>query len=86
VEEGTAVYRLRDWRRRRLLSVRELASKSGVAKRTVEQAETGRAAPRGATARKLSAALDVRPEQVIEFRRAMGLTDRSDQNASNEGE
>jgi transcriptional regulator with XRE-family HTH domain len=76
MEEGTEVYPLRAWRRRRLLSIRALAAEAGVAKRTIEEAEAGRTVPHGATARKLSATLGVAPEQVSEFRRAMGLPER----------
>jgi transcriptional regulator with XRE-family HTH domain len=64
---------LKAWRRRRLLTFRALAAAAGVALRTVVEVEAGRRAPRPDTVRALSAALDVEPEQVVEFRRVMGF-------------
>jgi transcriptional regulator with XRE-family HTH domain len=65
---------LKEWRARRVLSIRELARRAGVAQRTIVQAEAGRQTPRPATMRKLAAALDVVPEEIDEFRVAIEAT------------
>ncbi len=62
---------LREIRIRKLLSVRELAKRAGVAQRTVVEAEARRQVPRPATMRKLAGALGVDPMEVDEFRAAM---------------
>jgi transcriptional regulator with XRE-family HTH domain len=62
---------LRELRIRRLLSLRELAKRAGVAQRTIVEAEAGRQAPRPSTMRKLAEALDVDPMEVDEFRAAI---------------
>ena len=62
---------LREVRVRRLLSIRGLASRAGVAPLTVQLVEAGRRVPQLGTIRKLAAALDVEPEAITEFRRAM---------------
>ena len=62
---------LREVRIRRLLSIRALAAASGVATRTIVEAEAGRQAPRLATMRRLADALGVAPEEVDEFRAAI---------------
>ena len=62
---------LREVRIRRLLSIRELAKRAGVAQRTVVEAEAGRQVPRPATMRKLAEALGVDPLEVDEFRAAV---------------
>ena len=72
------VLALKKWRQRRLLSIRALAQEANVAPRTVELVERGERTPRGQTVRRLSAALEVEPEQVTEFRRAMGYEEASD--------
>ncbi|CAA9530435.1 MAG: hypothetical protein AVDCRST_MAG73-898 [uncultured Thermomicrobiales bacterium] len=64
---------LRGWRRRRLHTVRSLATAAGTATRTIVELEGGSRSPRVGTIRAISAALEVPPEQVVEFRRAMGL-------------
>jgi transcriptional regulator with XRE-family HTH domain len=75
-EPSAEVATLKAWRRRRLLTVRALAAAAGVAQRTVVEVEAGRRGPQPGTIRALSAALGVEPEQVTEFRRAMGLGDQ----------
>ena len=62
---------LRETRIRKLLSLRELAKRAGVAQRTIVEAEAGRQVPRPATMRKLAAALGVDPLEVDEFRAAI---------------
>ena len=62
---------LREERVRRLLSVRALAKRAGVAPTTVHLVETGQRLPQLLTAQKLSAALGVEPNEVDEFRAAI---------------
>ena len=64
---------LRQLRLERLLSTRGLAERAGCARLTVITAERGTRTPSYETIRRLSAALEVAPGEVIEFRRAMGL-------------
>ena len=73
-----AVRTLERWRRERPLSIRELAEAAGVSTRTVLLVEHGEQVPRPATVRKLAAALGVEPNQVREFRAAMGLPDEEE--------
>lgn len=67
---------LRECRRRKLLSIADLATAAGVSTRTIVDLEHGRTVPRLLTMRKLSAALDVAPEEVEEFRRAIAEEDQ----------
>lgn len=62
---------LREARAARLLTVRGLAEKAGVAPSTVFLIESGRSMPRFTAIRKLSAALDVDPSEIDEFRAAI---------------
>jgi transcriptional regulator with XRE-family HTH domain len=62
---------LRDFRAERLLSLRDLARLAEVAPSTVYLIEAGRSTPRRSVIRLLSAALDVDPMAVTEFRRAL---------------
>ena len=62
---------LREARARRLLSLRQLAERAGVAPTTVHLIEAGRRLPHPGTIRKLAAALGVAPAEVEEFRAAM---------------
>jgi transcriptional regulator with XRE-family HTH domain len=64
---------LREWRIRRLLSMRELAERANVAQRTLVEAELGRQVPHPKTMRKLAEALDVDPMDVDEFRTAIDV-------------
>lgn len=66
---------LRSWRLRKLLPIDALAALAGASSRTVVDAEHGRHRIRLDTIRRLSDALGVRPEQVVEFRPWMGLVD-----------
>lgn len=56
--------RLRRLRQQRLLTLRELAERSGVAFTTVHRIETGKVAPRLRTLRRLAEALGVPPEAL----------------------
>ena len=58
---------LRDWRRRRAISIEDLAASSGVSTKTIVQIEHGRQVPRFKTIRQLSAALGIEPQDVAEF-------------------
>jgi len=62
---------LREVRAARLMTVRSLAERAGVAFSTVHLIETGRSAPRFAVIEKLSAALGVEPAEVEEFAAAI---------------
>ena len=59
---------LREERIRRLLGVRSLAERAGIAPTTVHLIETGRRRPQFLTIEKLSRALGVDPTDVAEFR------------------
>ncbi len=62
---------LKQARAERLLTIRGLAEKAGVAFSTVYLVENGRSMPRFEVIRKLSDALGVEPRQIAEFRAAM---------------
>jgi len=57
--------KLREWRQRRLLTLRELAVKSGVQFHTIHAIETGKQEPRMSTVRKLISALDIPAEELL---------------------
>jgi transcriptional regulator with XRE-family HTH domain len=57
--------RLRDLRKRRLLTQEELAEHSGVGVATIIRAERNQVEPRGSTIRKLAEALNVEPEELV---------------------
>ncbi len=59
---------LKDARRRRLLSIRTLAERAGVSPTTVYYAENGRRAPGFRAIRDISAALEMDPLEIEEFR------------------
>ncbi len=62
---------LKEARAARLLTVRNLAALAGVAPSTVYLIETGQSSPRFVVIEKLSAALDVEPSEIAEFRAAI---------------
>ena len=66
--------RLVELRADRLLSIRGLAQKAGVSQRTVHTVERGTTRPTLNTVRKLSAALEIDPREVDEFREAIEKT------------
>ena len=57
--------RLRDLRRRALLTQRELADKSDVGVTTIIRIERNQVEPQGSTIRKLARALNVAPEELV---------------------
>ena len=57
--------RLRDLRKRSLLTQRELADKSGVGVTTIIRIERNQVEPHGRTIRKLAEALEVAPEELV---------------------
>jgi transcriptional regulator with XRE-family HTH domain len=57
--------KLRHWRERRLLTLRELGAKSGVQFHTIHAIETGRQEPRVSTLRKLVEALEVSVDELL---------------------
>lgn len=62
---------LKEARAARLLTVRALAERAGVAFSTVHLIETGKSVPRFDAIRKLSDALGVEPGEIAEFAAAM---------------
>ena len=59
------VERLKELRRERVLSLRELEEKSGVSYNTIWRIEDGRQGAHPKTVRKLAEALGVRPSELI---------------------
>jgi transcriptional regulator with XRE-family HTH domain len=59
------VKRLKELRRRQVLSLRELEEKSGVSYNTIWRIEDGRQGAHPRTIRKLADALGVRPSELI---------------------
>ena len=57
--------RLRDLRRRAVMSQEDLAEKSGVARDTISKLETGQRGAYPSTIRKLAAGLDVEPHMLV---------------------
>jgi transcriptional regulator with XRE-family HTH domain len=58
--------KLKEWRLRRLLTQEELAQKAGTTEATISRLEAGLHEARISTVRKLAAALDVEPAELIE--------------------
>jgi transcriptional regulator with XRE-family HTH domain len=57
--------RLRNLRKRSLLTQKELADKSGVGVTTIIRIERNQVEPHGSTIRKLAGALSVAPEELV---------------------
>ena len=57
--------RLRDLRKRKLLTQEQLADRSGVGIATIVRVERNQVEPRGSTIRKLEEALNVEPEELV---------------------
>ena len=68
---------LKQTRAKRLLTVRGLAKKAGVAPSTVYLIENGKSNPRFSVIEKLSLALDVEPAEIVEFSEAILRAGRS---------
>ena len=64
---------LREERVRRLLTVRSLAERAGVAPTTVHLIETGRRRPQFLTIERLSRALEIDPAEITEFRKVLNV-------------
>ena len=58
--------RLKEWRLRKALTQRELATMAGLTQSTVALIETGRQSPRPTTMRKLARALGLKPAELFE--------------------
>jgi DNA-binding XRE family transcriptional regulator len=71
VYNGCMKKTLREWRIARLLGVKALARVAGVSNKTVVDIEYGRVTPKLRTIRRICAALNVAPSDVIEFQAAM---------------
>jgi transcriptional regulator with XRE-family HTH domain len=61
------VQKLRELRRRRVLTLRELEEESGVSYNTIWRIENGYREARPSTIRKLAAALGVEPEELVKI-------------------
>ena len=57
--------RLRDLRKRSLLTQEQLAERSGIGVATIIRVERNQVEPRGSTIRKLAEALSVEPEELV---------------------
>ena len=57
--------RLRDLRKRKLLTQEDLAERSGVGIATIVRVERNQVEPRGSTIRKLARALEVDPAELV---------------------
>ena len=57
--------RLRDLRKRKLLTQEQLAERSGVGIATIVRVERNQVEPRGSNIRKLAEALSVEPEELV---------------------
>lgn len=62
---GVDGVRLRQWRERRLLTLRDLSAQSGVAFATLQRIESGKQEPRPSTLRRILKVLDISPEDVL---------------------
>ena len=59
--------KLRELRKRRVLTMEELAEKANVGRNTLHRLEHGKAGAHPRTIRKLAKALGVKPEELIEL-------------------
>ena len=59
--------KLRQWRERRLLTLRQLGAQSGVQFHTIHAIESGKQEPRASTLRKLVDALGIPVEEILAF-------------------
>ena len=73
--------RLVELRADRLLSLRRVAQKAGVSRKTVNTVERGITRPTLETVRKISGALEIDPHEVDEFREAIENTIRGKLNS-----
>jgi len=61
------VQKLKELRRRRVLTLRELEEESGVSYNTIWRIENGYREARPSTIRKLAAALKIKPEDLVKI-------------------
>jgi transcriptional regulator with XRE-family HTH domain len=66
------VRKLRELRQRRVLTLKELEERSGVAYNTIWRLENGRTGAQPRTLRKLAAALGVEPEELVKVETSDG--------------
>lgn len=74
--------RLREWRQRRLLTQVELAERIGVSVGTINRIERGVHRPRLSTIRRLAEALDLSPDDLVDWE---GGQEGGDDQAENTG-
>jgi predicted transcriptional regulator len=72
---------LEDWRKAHYWSLGTLAREAKIDKGVISRLEAGKANCRLETAKKISEALSVRPEQITEFRKMLGLNEDLDTEA-----
>ena len=60
--------KLKELRKRRVLTLQELGERSGVSYNTVWRLENGKTGAQPRTVRKLAAALGVEPEELVDMR------------------
>ncbi len=61
------INRLKELRKRRVLSMRDLSSRSGISYNTIWRLENGKTGAHPKTIRKLAEVLDVDPEELTEL-------------------
>ncbi|MCG6186289.1 helix-turn-helix domain-containing protein [Maribellus maritimus] len=67
MENSELPKRVRDFRIKKGLSQEELANKTGLSLRTIQRIENGESIPRGDTFKKIAIALQVSPEEIIDW-------------------
>jgi DNA-binding Xre family transcriptional regulator len=72
------MHTLKEMRATKLLTIRSLAQKAGVAPSTVYLIENGKSTPRFSVIERLSTALEVQPSDIAEFAGAIRRASRSD--------
>lgn len=67
MKDSSLATRIKELRNRRGLSQELLAANSGLGLRTIQRIENGETEPRGDTLRRLAGALDVNPDEIIDW-------------------
>jgi predicted transcriptional regulator len=75
IEEVATMRTLREHRHAKFISIEDLAEKAGVSTKTIVDTELGRTQPKFRTIRKISEALGIAPEEVVEFAAVIGGND-----------
>lgn len=70
---------LRHWRAERALGLKELAGLAGVSHSTILRIERGQTLSQPRVYRKLAQALGIKPLQIAEYRRLMGIEPEEEQ-------